>query len=363
MITLGSSTGNVGPMGPQGEQGIQGEPCILPEELESLLARVSYLESHLDFDGDGSPLSEDCDDDNPYNYPGAEEVCDGMDNDCDGEIDEGFVLQTWYKDADADSYGDPEDSYTGCPSQGFVNNADDCDDENQYVNPGADEICDGVDNNCDGQIDECSGAGCEAVAHAEVSCVNGECLIISCAVSWYDTNQEYQDGCECQDDYYEPNNGFDQAVDLGVFVDTNNDLVIVNGNIPSESDSDFFTFFAEDSIDAGGTDSFWVSFRLLNLVDFLRYNLFIMNTDTSEIFCVDYQTCVDYPELQLYTFSEDLYVNFSNDSFDIVANQINTSDNSAMFIVEIYPDYWSSFIPGCLDYQFEIANGYYYVWQ
>jgi len=83
------------------------------------------------------------------------EVCDGLDNDCDGLIDEGLNSATYYSDADADNYGDINNSRQGCEApEGYVKNSGDCNDNNAAINPGADEIFDGIDNNCDGQIDE-----------------------------------------------------------------------------------------------------------------------------------------------------------------------------------------------------------------
>ncbi|WP_338278646.1 MopE-related protein [Corallococcus caeni] len=109
----------------------------------------------------------DCNDAQPGLNPGVTEVCDGVDNDCDGLVDEGFPNQTWYRDADGDGFGDASKSTQGCqqPSQAcqlltnYVLTAGDCNDINAGIRPGATEVCDGVDNNCNGSTDEmaCSG--------------------------------------------------------------------------------------------------------------------------------------------------------------------------------------------------------------
>lgn len=99
-----------------------------------------------DADGDGVTAATDCDDKNPNIHPGATEICDGLDNDCNGTFDEAAQCQP--RDEDHDSWYTPED----------------CDDNNPEINPEASESCDGVDNNCDKQTDEYYGVGdsCEA---------------------------------------------------------------------------------------------------------------------------------------------------------------------------------------------------------
>lgn len=140
----------------------------------------------------------DCDDTNPATYPNAIEVCDGFDNNCDGNNDEGLTTFTWYMDSDNDglgnpavttqnclqpsgyvgndndcddsdadpnagetlyyadvdndTYGDPFDAISTCtPPSGYVANNEDCDDTNPAINPNAtDNTGNGIDENCDG---------------------------------------------------------------------------------------------------------------------------------------------------------------------------------------------------------------------
>ena len=131
---------------------------------------------YLDSDGDGygdvgsttaacslpsgySAAATDCDDGDGTTHPGADEYCDGHDDDCDGAVDEPSAVDaaTWYLDSDGDGYGDAGSTTTACsvPS-GYVAGSTDCDDSAASVNPGADETCDGIDDDCDGSVDEAS---------------------------------------------------------------------------------------------------------------------------------------------------------------------------------------------------------------
>ncbi len=114
----------------------------------------------LDADGDGYYNVEgcgtlaDCDDEKNNIYPGASEKCDGFDNNCNNLIDEGVRL-TFFYDNDDDGFGDPDVIEGACsPSEGYVDNGNDCNDNEMHINPAAEEICDGFDNNCNNRIDE-----------------------------------------------------------------------------------------------------------------------------------------------------------------------------------------------------------------
>jgi hypothetical protein len=145
---------------------------------------------YADLDGDGFGTDEltstacaapsgfvsadgDCDESDGAINPDAEEVCDGVDNDCDGTVDGSSVgaLSTFYLDSDLDGYGDPAVSVEDCEEpSGYVSNADDCDDSSADASPTGTEVCDGLDNDCDGSVDN------EELVYGDAA----DCAALSC---------------------------------------------------------------------------------------------------------------------------------------------------------------------------------------
>ncbi len=149
-----------------------------PPTLRQLLAEQALQEKgctkqqvFLDHDGDGYGNANtsfmscsipqgyvkkagDCRDDAKSVNPGAPEICDGLDNNCNGQVDEN-ASKAWYLDHDGDGHGDPAFKMDqGCNgSNYYVASSDDCDDSDQNRHPGAKEICDSLDNDCDGKVD------------------------------------------------------------------------------------------------------------------------------------------------------------------------------------------------------------------
>jgi len=148
--------------------------ALLTSLLLTTLALGGCNNPLCDKDGDGFCAPDDCDDEDALVYPGRDDICDGIDGNCNGRLSDGEVI-------DADNDGVPECmdcddnapfSSVGAPEicDGFDNNCDgevppeelvdededgtpwcaDCDDDDPSRNPDAEEVCDGVDNNCDG---------------------------------------------------------------------------------------------------------------------------------------------------------------------------------------------------------------------
>lgn len=156
-------------MGPD----VDGDGIVASDDCDdsdaSVAGPTAMLYADVDGDGHGDPGSQalvcdgavgyavdstDCDDANAAVHPDADEICDGLDNDCEGTVDVGAIdMGTWYPDADADGYTTPSDPVIACtaPVGHAPATIEDCDDTDPAIHPGAtDTAGDGIDQDCDG---------------------------------------------------------------------------------------------------------------------------------------------------------------------------------------------------------------------
>ena len=218
----------------------------------------------------------DCDDHNKLVNPSQPERCDAgkTDENCNDIIDEEDAIEcvTYYFDGDKDNYGLLSEARCLCAPVGDYTataNERDCNDYNSAVNPGADEVCNGIDDDCDNQIDNSSIpvtqlCGDFDTSHATGACVFGECVLTDCSTGWNNTDDVFENGCECQDDGFEASNGDScaAAVDVGELRDVAGGQALeIVANLPSLTDTDWFRVLAVDTPEAGdgGCDLF--SFR------------------------------------------------------------------------------------------------------
>ncbi|MDP2308694.1 MAG: MopE-related protein [Pseudomonadota bacterium] len=130
---------------------------LLPVVLAACGPDVSLSKQVFDRDSDGYSSEVDCDDGHASVHPDADEVCDGLDNDCDGAVDDDVVDGgIFYPDTDGDGHGDGSaDAVQACAApERHVSDPTDCDDTSGDIHPDASEVCDGLDDDCDGDIDE-----------------------------------------------------------------------------------------------------------------------------------------------------------------------------------------------------------------
>jgi hypothetical protein len=123
-------------------------------------SRTFYPNPDQDNDGDGFTLRDDCDDRDASVFPGAVERCNGVDDDCNGSVDERTAVggTAWFVDRDGDGYGNPDTPILACEGpEAYVADGSDCDDTDRTARPDAPEICgDDVDNDCDGVETACT---------------------------------------------------------------------------------------------------------------------------------------------------------------------------------------------------------------
>jgi len=212
-----------------------------------------------------APVGTDCDDSNGTVHPGAQEVCNHLDDNCNSVVDENATgTKTFYYDHDNDGYGLGA-SQQACFATDFYTAVlkDDCNDEDATIHPNAVEVCNGKNDDCDATTDEDpAGASCAPTSSGTGVCVSGACKN-ACVAGKFDVDGSYSNGCECQGDAdYGKGNGGSTAMDLGTLTDAGMQKQQPGMILPTEA-GDWYKVYAQDlgqGDGAGNTFSLKVNF-------------------------------------------------------------------------------------------------------
>ena len=196
-----------------------------------------------DVDRDGWSVPDDCDDRNPDIHPGADEECDGIDNDCDTVLDIDAESGVFWADEDRDGYGGTKGDFSCLESDGFVADTSDCDDEDADVHPGAVETCNSQDDDCDGERDEEAGLVWYEDDDGDGWGVESETVTACIAPSGY-----VDDSGDCDDENDRVNPGTNEV--CGDHVDNDCDELID----AKDTEVDLVTWYLDDDLDGWGTD-------------------------------------------------------------------------------------------------------------
>ena len=230
------------------------------DESGSIGESVFYADS--DGDGFGDPNSTtqacnqpsgytsdstDCDDGESNTNPNSDEYCDGIDNNCDGAIDENTAVDAplWYADDDNDGYGDVGNTMNACSQPlDYTTDSSDCDDNDDDINPGAVEICNGEDDNCDGSTDDNSSI--DATAWYADDDVDGFGDLGTLLMACDQPNGYITDNQDCDDNEPTINPNADEYCDE---IDNNCD-----GEVDEDSSVDTTTWYEDIDGDGFGGD-------------------------------------------------------------------------------------------------------------
>lgn len=289
----------------------------------------------------------DCDDNDPMIGVGQQEICDELDNDCDGEVDEEGAdgCKPYFLDGDNDGFGLREMFKCLCkPWDAFsTTKPGDCDDLDASIKPTAVEHCDGIDNNCNDLIDDGQAAlECPPVPNAKVGC-DKTCVIMSCdpAGTWYDMDKLYDNGCECQDQVDErPIQTCDTLYyNLGDLPD-NGMILTPRGKILPAGDVDWYRVRAVDGPQVAGCDTFHfkVSFQE-NPGGAFAFEVYKGACNEDGLMCTNLQVFEDYVDFNIPTTKEGEVGGeclCAPAGSNTAPNSHRCSDQTATYMIKVY---------------------------
>ena len=314
----------------------------------------------------------DCNDNDGAVNPGVTETCNGKDDNCTGGIDEAGAsgCKNYLKDGDSDGYGVTGQSQCLCTASSpyTATPGGDCNDGDAAINPGKTDICNGKDDNCDGQIDNGSAVQlCGAVANGTPVCTGGSCSIQSCSSNYYNIDNLFPNGCECQGTGGEPSAGESctAPVDLGTLSDAgaNGVAKLQSGNITPAGDSDWFKFVATDTADTL-CDNFYARVKFTaNPSGQFAFEIYRDGCATGNKICNESQDFDWRTDLNVATTTLGAVGGECPCEAGTAEGQMTDvkrhlcKDNSATFYVRVYRK--SGFALTCDSYQFEVSNAKY----
>jgi len=218
-----------------------------------------------------SQQAGDCNDGNANVNPKATEVCNGIDDNCNGATDnDSPQAKLYYADADNDGYGAGAGKTLCQPDATFkTTQGGDCNDGDGNINPSKPEQCNGKDDNCDNQTDNGNAqAMCGSAFNGAPVCSGGKCGV-SCNAKWFDVDGQFATGCECpaDADYGLKGGSCAAAESVGVLSDAGGQST-QSGNIMPGEGGDWYKFTAQDNADGvGGCDQFNVRIKFTSNPD------------------------------------------------------------------------------------------------
>jgi hypothetical protein len=334
-----------------------GDPLVSDESCEAPPGFVS--------------LATDCDTSDPEQYPGADEYCNGEDDDCDSDIDEDDSVDvlTWYSDDDGDGYGDPLSFTNSCEQpSGYLSDDSDCDDGDDDSYPGADEYCNGEDDDCDGTIDE--NDAIDVLTWYQDSDGDGEGDPASSMVECEQPSGYVDNADDCDDtssldwplDSYEDGTGYgdtcaDPIDDWAVLDDSGSTVIVIEGRLHDSSDEDWYVITTSQSVTTSGSNLFDFQIDMVAGTD--DYTFVVYKGSCSELQCDDGGSEGDgYTEYDYYP--EDIGDGSHSPPADTTycesGGEYNDCDDlSDTFYIKVFRTSYSS--DDCATFELEITNG------